>query len=233
MKRPGRPAGFAIIGAAWIIAIAGLVALGIWQVERLAWKQNLISQVAARLSASPTPPPVIVGSEDAYRRVVAVGVFLQARDTLVQASTIRGPGWWIITPLRSTGGHLILINRGYVPVRSAPPPPARRVTVTGLLRLTEPGGGFLRSNDPVADRWYSRDVAAIAARRGLGTTAPYFIDADASGPGANAPVAGLTVVRFSNNHLVYAITWFILAFMAAGGLVYWIAASDHGSEPIE
>lgn len=233
MKRPGRPAGFAIIGAAWIIAIAGLVALGIWQVERLAWKQNLISQVAARLSASPTPPPVIVGSQDAYRRVVAVGVFVQARDTLVQASTIRGPGWWIITPLRSTGGHLILINRGYVPVRSAPPPPARRVTVTGLLRLTEPGGGFLRSNDPVADRWYSRDVAAIAARRGLGTTAPYFIDADASGPGANAPVAGLTVVRFSNNHLVYAITWFILAFMAAGGLVYWIAASDHGSEPIE
>ena len=233
MKRPGRPAGFAIIGAAWIIVIAGLVALGIWQIERLAWKRNLMSQVAARLAARPTPPPFVVGPQDAYRRVVAVGVFVQARDTLVQASTVRGPGWWVITPLRTATGRSILINRGYVPVRSAPPPSANRVTVTGLLRLTEPGGGFLRSNDPGADRWYSRDVAAIAARRGLGTTAPYFIDADTSGPSANAPVAGLTVVRFSNNHLVYAITWFILAVMAAGGFVYWIAASDHGSEPIE
>ena len=233
MKRPGRPVGFAIVGAGWIIAIAGFVALGVWQVERLAWKRNLISQVAARLAASPTPPPAIVGPQDAYRRVVAAGVFVSARDTFVQASTIRGPGWWIITPLRSTGDRFILINRGYVTVRSAPPPPTKRVTVTGLLRLTEPGGGFLRSNDPVADRWYSRDVAAIAARRGLGATAPYFIDADTAEPGANAPVAGLTVVRFSNNHLVYAITWFILAVMAAGGLVYWIAASDHCSEPIE
>lgn len=233
MKRPGRPAGFAIIVAAWIIVIAGLVALGIWQIERLAWKRHLISQVAVRLAARPVPPPVVAGSQDAYRRVIATGDFLQSRDTFVQASTVRGPGWWVITPLRTATGRSILINRGYVPVRSAPPPSANRVTVTGLLRLTEPGGGFLRSNDPGADRWYSRDVAGIAARRGLAATAPYFIDADTSGPSANAPVARLTVVRFSNNHLVYAITWFILAVMAAGGFVYWIAASDHGSEPIE
>ena len=83
--------------------------------------------------------------------------------------------------------------------------------------MTEPGRGFLRSNDPGADRWYSRDVVAIGARRGLGPTAPYFIDADASSSAAKGPVGGLTVVRFPNNHLAYAITWFILALMAVGG----------------
>ena len=115
----------------------------------------------------------------------------------------------------------MLVNRGFAP-------PGRRTrgsrlaseidaptTVTGLLRLTEPGGGFLRSNDPVGDRWYSRDVAAIAKARHLGTVAPYFIDADAVG--GDAPIGGLTtVVVFPNNHLVYALTWFALAIMSAG-----------------
>ncbi|WP_204313471.1 SURF1 family cytochrome oxidase biogenesis protein, partial [Klebsiella michiganensis] len=68
--------------------------------------------------------------------------------------------------------------------------------VTGLLRVSEPGGAFLRANDPAAGRWYSRDVAAIGAARRLSDLAPYFVDADAR-PGARAdePVGGLTVVR--------------------------------------
>jgi surfeit locus 1 family protein len=81
------------------------------------------------------------------------------------------------------------------------------------LRITEPKGGFLRSNDPAADRWHSRDVPAIAARRGLTRTAPYFVDADATGTGW--PRGGLTVIRFPNNHLAYALTWFGLAALVA------------------
>ncbi|MDB5653910.1 MAG: Surfeit locus 1 family protein, partial [Tardiphaga sp.] len=83
---------------------------------------------------------------------------------------------------------------------------------TGLLRVSEPKGGFLRSNDPAADRWFSRDVAAIAQKRGLAEVAPYFIDA-AAVPGVAVPVGGLTVISLPNNHLVYAITWFVLAAM--------------------
>src|SRR3546814_10761852 len=79
-------------------------------------------------------------------------------------------------------------------------PPAGPQRVTGLLRVTEPGGAFLRRNDPAPDHWYSRDVAAIARARGLGVVAPYFIDADraaasAAGAAANPramPVGGLT-----------------------------------------
>ncbi|MES2337383.1 MAG: SURF1 family protein [Pseudomonadota bacterium] len=205
-----------VVAVLWVAAILGLVALGTWQVQRLAWKRSLIAQVEARLAAVPVPAPAGAGSGDAYRRVVATGRFIGA-DSFVQASTVRGPGWWVMTPLH-TPSATILVNRGYVPNRFAPPPPRGQVTVTGLLRLTEPGGGFLRSNDPAADRWYSRDVAAIAAKRGLAGVAPYFIDADAT---VGEPVGGLTVVRFPNNHLPYAITWYILALMATAGLLYW------------
>jgi surfeit locus 1 family protein len=92
--------------------------------------------------------------------------------------------------------------------------------LTGLLRISEPGGGFLRANDPGHDRWYSRDVAAIAASRHIDAIAPYFIDAGASADPAALPVGGLTVIAFPNNHLVYALTWFGLAIMAAGWSFY-------------
>lgn len=229
----------ALLVMAWLGMVAGLLALGTWQIERRAWKRDLIAQVEARLRAPPVPAPVMrgqvtVGQGDAYRRVVVAGRFLADSDSFVQASTVRGPGWWVLTPLRTDDDRIVLVNRGYVPRRYAAPVSTQRVTVTGLLRLTEPGGGFLRRNDPVADRWYSRDVAAIAARLGV-AAAPYFIDAGASAatpPAISAPtpaaapgqpVGGLTVVAFPNNHLVYAITWYILAMMNVAGLLYWLS----------
>mgnify|MGYP003867355649 CR=1 FL=1 len=200
-----------------LIAIAGLIALGTWQVHRRAWKLDLIAQVETRLKAVPVPAPAIAGKADEYRRVAATGRYLTGRDALVQASTVKGPGWWVMTPLvtgPTIGRGVVLVNRGYVATRHAPTPPQGEVTVTGLIRPTEPGGGFLRYNDPAGDRWYSRDVAAIA-RRDRVAVRPYFIDADA-GPATTAPVGGLTFVRFTNNHLVYALTWFALAVMVAG-----------------
>jgi surfeit locus 1 family protein len=91
--------------------------------------------------------------------------------------------------------------------------------VTGLLRLSEVGGGFLRSNDAANQLWFSRDVSAIARSQGLNQVAPYFIDAQVSEPVDKAqPVAGLTVIAFHNSHLVYAITWFALALMVLGAV---------------
>ncbi len=105
--------------------------------------------------------------------------------------------------------------------------PAGETQVTGLLRISEPGDGFLRRNDPAAGRWYSRDVAAIAAARGLVDVAPFFVDADAAssavpseGPGG--PRGGLTVVAFNNHHLIYADTWFVLALMAGGAGLFML-----------
>jgi len=97
------------------------------------------------------------------------------------------------------------------------------------LRFSEPGGAFLQPNDPATERWASRDVAAIGAARGLADAtstaplAPYFVDAEADPRVPDAwPRAGLTVVRFSNNHLSYAITWFVLALGSTSAVVFAI-----------
>lgn len=209
-----------------LLAIASFLALGAWQLQRLAWKLDLIERVDARLAAAPVAAPgplawPALSSEDGYTRVQASGRFLHDRETAVRAVTDLGSGYWILTPLE-TADFTLLVNRGFVPPERRDPATRREgqvpgeVVVAGLLRPTEPGGGFLRANDPAADRWYSRDVSAIAAARGLGRVAPYFVDADAPPNPGGLPVGGLTVVRFRNAHLGYALTWFALA----GGLAY-------------
>ncbi|WP_447727095.1 SURF1 family protein [Sphingomonas koreensis] len=212
-----------------LAATVGFVALGVWQVERRAWKLDLIARVEAGARAAPVPVPDqaqwpgmdVRGSE--YRRVITTGSFLHDRETLVQALTVRGAGFWVLTPLR-TPQEVLLVNRGFVPAERRDPAAraagqvAGPVTVTGLLRASEPRGGFLRSNDAASGRWYSRDVPAIAAAQGIGPAAPFFIDADATPNPGGWPVGGLTVLRFNNNHLVYALTWFGLAGLSLAAL---------------
>jgi len=218
----GRRAAFA---AAALVVAACLAALGVWQIERRAWKHELVAAVDARIHAAPVAAPGpdawlrINAKDDAYRRVAASGRFRHDRETLVQAVTEQGAGYWVLTPLE-TPRFTLLVNRGFVPKdrRSAAARAAGNVAgdvkVTGLLRVTEPKGAFLRSNDAAADRWYSRDVAAIAKAKGLGRVAPYFVDADATPNAGGYPVGGLTVVRFPDNHLVYALTWFALCALS-------------------
>ncbi|KQN91943.1 Surfeit locus 1 family protein [Sphingomonas sp. Leaf67] len=216
-----------LIGILIGCVIAGLLALGVWQLQRRTWKLDLIQRTETMLRSPPipTPPPSAwgtIGTDDVYRPVTVTGRYRAKADTYTQAATALGSGFWVLTPL-DTGRFTVLINRGFVPPdqRGKVSPPAGTVTVTGLLRVTEPGGGFLRSNDPATDRWHSRDVAAIATRRGLSGVAPYFIDAAAT-PGAPWPRGGLTVVNFRNSHLVYALTWFGLAALLAG--MTWFVA---------
>jgi surfeit locus 1 family protein len=215
------------------VAIVGFVilcALGVWQIERRVWKLDLIERVDQRVHAAPVPAPGpsawahVNAADDAYRHVEVKGQFLDSRATLVKAVTERGPGYWVIAPFRTSAGFAVLINRGFVPseqdVHEALKASNGVTTITGLLRISEPGGGFLQANDPMADRWYSRDVRAIALSRGIKDVAPYFIDADALADPHALPVGGLTVISFPNNHLVYAITWFGLAFMLLGWMAY-------------
>lgn len=209
------------------LAFAGFMGLGVWQVQRLAWKEALIATVDARVAAPPSPPPgpaawpLVTAAADGYRHVRVHGVFDNARETLVQAVTEAGPGFWVMTPLRADQGFVVLVNRGFVPAGHADQATRRAglifgpATVTGLLRPTEPHGGFLRANQPAAGRWYSRDVAAIARTRGIAQAAPYFIDADSTPNSGGWPRGGMTVIRFRNSHLAYALTWFGLAGMTA------------------
>jgi surfeit locus 1 family protein len=230
--RPRSLGWLAPLGILALLAFVGLVALGNWQVARRAWKLDLIARVESRVhappAAAPGPPdwPNVTAALDEYRRLRISGAYLNDKATLVQAATSLGAGFWVVTPMRTDQGFLVLINRGFVPgdsradVGQAGSRIEGEATVTGLMRMTEPKGGFLRANDPAGDRWYSRDVPAIAAARGLANVAPYFVDADATPNPGGLPVGGLTVITFPNSHLVYAITWYALALMLAGGASY-------------
>ncbi|ROH93279.1 SURF1 family protein [Stagnimonas aquatica] len=228
-RRPLPAAPLALLVLLAVAVLLGLLALGHWQLERRVWKLALIERVQRQLAAAPVPAPAPadwpgLSAQDEYRRVEVEGEFLHARETCTQAVTVRGPGCWVMTPLRTPAGWMLLINRGFVDAEHRDPAtrPEGQITGTvqlsGLLRLSEPGGGFLRHNRPAENRWYSRDVAAIAEARALqdAPVAPYFIDAETSVAGG--PVGGLTVLKFRNSHLVYALTWFGLAAMVLAAL---------------
>lgn len=241
-RRPGRGTvrsgrRLAVLALVGVVLFSGFCALGTWQIYRRAWKLNLIAAVNARADAPPVPAPGPsqwkgVGSGgDRYRHVRVSGHYLHKDETLVNGGSRRGYGYWVMTPLRTDRGFTVLVNRGHIP-ESMPgtaafralPRPQGKVTVTGLLRLSDPGGGVLRSNAPAKGIWYSRDVGAIANAAGLpsGQVAPYFIDADAHPGRRGPPVAGLTVIRFPNHHLIYAVTWFsmALAVLVAAFIVF-------------
>ncbi len=222
--------------------------LGTWQVFRLQWKLDLIERVDARVHADPVAPPAVAQwphiskESDEYRRIRLSGHYLYEFTTTVQALSELGAGFWLLTPLCTEEGHIYLVNRGFIPSsgniatrypgrRAGANPCAaaqgERVEITGLLRIAEPKSGFLRDNDPVNNRWYAREVGAIAAARGLdlARVAPFFVDAGKGQDPAAAPetaVGGLTVISFPNNHLVYALTWYALALMVAAA-TWWVA----------
>ncbi|MBP0617493.1 SURF1 family protein [Jiella mangrovi] len=237
--KSGRPRGrlgkvlLALVG---LVLFAVFLALGVWQLERRVWKLNLIAAVNERVAAAPIAAPgpdawpSLSFDGDEYRHVSVSGSFEKGKSVFVQATTDYGGGFWLVTPLRDQRGFTVLINRGFVPSRDFPADrglSGASTEVTGLLRMSQPGGAFLRSNDPAAGRWYSRDVEAIAAAKDVaGPVAPYFVDAGsplerpplpnaemgAPPPGTvSYPVEGLTRTTFRNQHLQYALTWFALA----------------------
>lgn len=238
-----------MLALAGIALFFGFAALGTWQLQRLSWKLALIERVEQRVHASPLalPPRADWARLDPasleYQAVRAQGQWLAGKTVLAQAATELGSGFWVLTPLQlgqDGGGGQVLVNRGFIPDSQraawsepayvASHTPAGPVDVSGLLRISEPRGGFLRRNEPARQRWYSRDVAAIAQAGGLDAAAPFFIDAGIPAqtpalPGASAaqmPRPGMTVVRFHNNHLVYALTWYGLAAMVVGAA--WLVA---------
>ena len=236
VRGPRGALGLTLLAAFALLLFTGFVALGTWQVKRLAWKRDLIERVDQRVHAPPVAAPGpdrwprVTAEADEYRHVSLSGTFLHDQQTLVWAATDLGSGYWVVTPLQMADGAVVLVNRGFVPTDwcalrgQCAAGPSGEVTVTGLLRMSEPSV-MLRRNDPAQNRWYTRDVPAIGNARGLQHVAPYFVDAEAAatpvaGSQRSWPVGGLTVISFPNNHLVYLITWYLLALMVAAAAFY-------------
>jgi surfeit locus 1 family protein len=216
-----------------------LCGLGVWQLQRLEWKQGVIANMQARMNASAVMLPreaewpIVDALRDSeYRKYRVTGTFDHARELLIfRAAGARqiGPVYHVITPLRLADGSTILINRGFVPQTLKDP--AKRsggqisgpVTITGYLRKAEQRNSFTPADTPDKGLWYSRDPKAMASHLKLQRAAPFLIEADSIGNPGGWPKGGVTSVKIPNNHLSYAWTWFGLAgaLLAVFGVFAW------------
>jgi surfeit locus 1 family protein len=203
-------------------ALLLLLGLGVWQVQRLYWKERLIAERAAAVAAPAVPAPQTLAQARRldFHHVVAAGIFLHAKEIYLGASAGAGRiGYQVLTPLAEPSGRVVFVNRGFIPADLKSP--ARRaagqiagtVHIVGLLRLPPAGrpNWFLPDNRPDLNYWFWVDLPAMAAADALERVAPFYIDAGAAPNPGGWPKGGATPLELPNDHLQYAITWFSLA----------------------
>ncbi len=202
-----------------VIMTAILVWLGVWQLQRLTWKEALIASVNGHMVAAPISASEAEHlSADAaqYRRVTIAGRFDNAKEAYVFTTGAGGdPVYHVLTPFHTDDGQTLMVDRGEIPKEKIPPQSRDAITgetrVTGVWRLPDAPGFFTPKPDAARHIWYFRDLAGIAAADGLRLSAPVVIEADKTPNPGGWPKGGQTVVDFPNNHLSYAMTWFGLA----------------------
>lgn len=215
----GRVISVVIFGLA---GMAVLVSLGVWQLQRLAWKEGVLADISARIEAAPvglpvTPDPV----EDRYLPVEVEGRFIGDTARVLVSLQGSGPGYRLISVL-DTGERRVLVDRGFLAETvPQPEPPNGSVTVTGNLHWPDEVDGFTPAPDVARNIWYARDVDALAATL---DAEPVFVVLRALST-SDAPLTPLPVTAegIPNNHLGYAIQWFGLAFVWLGmtGFLLW------------
>ena len=202
-----------------LIGCAILVSLGMWQVNRLAWKEAMLSAIDARVTAAPVALPENFDREvDRFLPVQATGTFGEDRIRVLVSQKKVGPGYRIISPF-VVGGRTIMVDRGFISIADElPVPPAGMVTVTGNLHWPEEVDSFTPEPDKKSDIWFARDVDRMAAELGAEPVLLILRDASPSTP----EIAPLPVSRagIPNDHLTYAITWFSLAVIWFGMTVF-------------
>ena len=197
-----------------------LVCLGIWQVQRLEWKQGILATIEERVQAAPLSLPSFPDRQrDSYLAVEAVGRILGPELLVLSSSWGIGPGFRIIVPFE-TGGRRILLDRGFVPEmhrdseRAAP-----EVRVVGNLLWPDEHDRFF-TPEPEGSLWFARDLAAMAGE--LKTEPVLVVVRESSFDAPNIhrwPVDGADV---PNDHFQYAVTWFSLALVWIGMTAFWV-----------
>lgn len=211
------------------IAMTILVGLGVWQLQRLAWKRDLLARVSALQAAAPRPAgPVLEklarGEDVGFTRVTVTCPGIATAPYLELYGLREGQaGSRLISACRLADGpyRALLIDRGFVAdIISARPPVAASeapLDVTGVLRTPDKASLVTPPNQVAANRWFSRDVAAMAAALKAEAPAPVFLMAETpTNPEWKALVPAPLPADIPNRHLEYALTWFGLAAALAG-----------------
>jgi surfeit locus 1 family protein len=219
-----------------IPAVLAMLGLGAWQLDRLAWKTALIDSFESRVTQPPVAPPATVGDIEAwrFRHVRATGRFLNDKEIHLTGRPFEGnAGFHVVTPLVVDGGPTVLVNRGWVPMDRRSPQarpetlPAGTVTVDGIVRQAGQKGYFVPENEPGREIWFTVEPAQVAAHLGIGPVADYYIDAlRPAGRPTELPIGAVATITVRNEHLQYAITWFLLAATLIAIYVVWHRQMD-------
>jgi len=223
-----------------IVGIAILIGLGVWQLDRKTWKENLIAAMTTRLAREPADLPPrdrwaqLLAEREEFDRVGFPAEFLPGQEALVYSAgsafrpDAKGPGYWVFAPARLAGGSLVIVNRGFVPLDRKDPAsraqgePHGSVDIVGIVRWPETRGLFTPADDIKDNVWYLRDIKAIAAAKHWQSVAPFYVEQESPLPPGGLPQAGKLIVNLPDNHLEYAITWFGLALALAGVYLVWL-----------
>lgn len=216
-----------------LAAFVLLVGLGVWQVQRLGWKEGLIAKLDQRLKLPPMPLPSpdrwsrLDPEQNEFRRVAFTATFLLDKEAPLYSAgspfrpDVSGGGYWIFTPARLPDGHIVMVDRGFVPLQDRDPKTrpggeiSGPVQIVGTLRWPEQANWFIPNNDVTHNLWFRRDPAAMARGLGLGAVAPFYVAQEAPIPPGGLPKPGPLTANLRNAHLQYALTWFGLAAVLA------------------
>ncbi len=210
-----------------LVAVVTTLGLGVWQVQRLFWKQALIDARQTKSKARPLArlPIAFDPARHAFRRAQVTGRFLHRKELYLGARSLNGNlGFHVMTPLKLADGSHLLVNRGWIPTSlktaslRAAGQVRGQVTVTGYLREPQAPGWVTRDNKPGINMWYYVDVAAMAAATALPRVRPFYLEVAADRNPGGYPIGGQTRLVLRNDHLQYVITWFSIAFT---GMIIW------------
>lgn len=214
------------LSVAALLGFAALTWLGVWQLDRLHWKERIIERIETRAERRPMTLERAVEvagkmGDPSYLPVTVEGRYHNDRERYLYSISLDGqPGWHVITPLETASGRIVLIDRGFVPGEFLDPKDREEgqfqdvVTVTGLLRTPEKPNLFSPDNDVEANQWFTRDLGAMARSMFPGGTVqvvPFYLEAVAGEVPGPWPKGGQTRLELPNKHLQYALTWFALA----------------------
>ena len=217
------------------LAAIGLAsALGAWQLQRKTWKEGLIDAMDARLAAAPVPLPAaaqwpsFTAEDSEFRRVKFRAQFVDGQGVYVYVAgsalrdDIKDPGYFAFQPARLTDGRTVVVNRGYVPMDRTISWVGDSFDIVGYLRWPETRPWFLSDTNKSSDTWFIRDPGAMAAAKGWGEVAPFYVDQESPAPPGGVPRPGTLKVNLRNDHFQYALTWFGLALVIAVMFGIWL-----------
>lgn len=208
------PLVFGLVGAAILIG------LGVWQVQRLAWKQAILTKIDETIQA----PPLDLDAAMIPKVIEFAPVRLDGRFTGEELHVLSsipqiGAIYRVVAAFEMANGRRILVDRGYVPnANKDAPRPGGKATVTGNLRFPQETDGFTPEPDLVNNIWFARDAETMS--KALNTDKVFVILRDATGDKEGITPLPLNSAGIANDHFSYAMTWFSLAAIWLGMTAY-------------